>query len=420
MVVGAFALVALTSALVVPPRAGRPILSAAAPALSGQLLDLVAPTDRGVAAKPELRKEIDGIIKTLEDSWVGQDANSPSQRDNLLRRTEVVYVGQSSSVKANAAGGKYRGRVGRTIFRTDTLFQHVLEEEQKAVNMICFRLFGLFKGCAVLPGVWSQKPDRRNAVEVKFEPPRVACGPLNLKFGPPSEVTLDVTYLDETIRICRGARNGTPFVFRADTCQDGAPLEAMSKRWEDVVATRPLGKPPVVVALLAAALGSWRAGCGSVGVPRAAMWLCAVVCTVAAGMVLRSTGGIVQDSKWPNKTAAPSKEEDAAVTVAAVEPSSAGAQKWTADAMKQVKRVTTAPSPPPAAVKEAVVTVVAEEAVAEETVEPTEPAVEIWPEPVIVPDKPKPAPFQLSVPKMMRKRQAVAPPPPGYEWGGTY
>ena len=122
MVVGAFALVALTSALVVPPRAGRPILSAAAPALSGQLLDLVAPTDRGVAAKPELRKEIDGIIKTLEDSWVGQDANSPSQRDNLLRRTEVVYVGQSSSVKANAAGGKYRGRVGRTIFRTDTLF----------------------------------------------------------------------------------------------------------------------------------------------------------------------------------------------------------------------------------------------------------------------------------------------------------
>ena len=53
------------------------------------------------------------------------------------------------------------------------------------------------------------------------------------------------------------------------------------------------------------------------GAPRAAMRLCAVVCTIAAGMVLRSTGGIVQDSKWPNKTAAPSKEEDTAVAVAA-------------------------------------------------------------------------------------------------------
>ena len=75
-----------------------------------------------------LRTEINCAIEALEEAWAGTDAFSDAQRKYLLRRTEVAYVGQSSSVKANAAGGRYRGRVGRALFRTEALFQHVLDE----------------------------------------------------------------------------------------------------------------------------------------------------------------------------------------------------------------------------------------------------------------------------------------------------
>ena len=190
-----------------------------------------------------------------------------AQPEYLLRRTEVAYVGQTKSVRANAAGGKYRGRMGRLLFKTDTLFQHVLSEQSVAVNVIKFKLFGLFSGSAVLPGVWRQKSG--NSIAVQFQPPRLAIGPLNLRFGPTSEVTLNVTYLDENLRICRGGSSGVPFVFRADTCRDGASLEAASKSWEAVVAQKPLGKPPVVAALLVAALGCLRSAlCSSAGVSR--------------------------------------------------------------------------------------------------------------------------------------------------------
>ena len=44
------------------------------PPLPQQLLTLIEPTDRGVAATPELREEINGIIEQLEASWAGTDA----------------------------------------------------------------------------------------------------------------------------------------------------------------------------------------------------------------------------------------------------------------------------------------------------------------------------------------------------------
>ena len=260
--------------------------------LSKRLLELVEPTDRGVSASQDLREEIDGVIQELEGSWQGADAFA--QPEYLLRRTEVAYVGQTKSVRANAAGGKYRGRMGRLLFKTDTLFQHVLSEQSVAVNVIKFKLFGLFSGSAVLPGVWRQKSG--NSIAVQFQPPRLAIGPLNLRFGPTSEVTLNVTYLDENLRICRGGSSGVPFVFRADTCRDGASLEAASKSWEAVVAQKPLGKPPVVAALLVAALGCLRSAlCSSAGVSRTMARVGALAFAAGAALVLRSTGGIVED-----------------------------------------------------------------------------------------------------------------------------
>ena len=218
-----------------------------------------------------LRTEINCAIEALEEAWAGTDAFSDAQRKYLLRRTEVAYVGQSSSVKANAAGGRYRGRVGRALFRTEALFQHVLDEGV-AVNVIQFRLLNLIKGCAVLPGRWSRpsakmlgtlreeppsRPLTSNTICVRSDAPRLAfgggAGLLNMQFGPSSEVALDTTYLDDTLRICRGATSGTPFVFRADTCADGMKLADASQQWQLVTAKTPLGKRPLIITMLSAA-----------------------------------------------------------------------------------------------------------------------------------------------------------------------
>ena len=88
-----------------------------------QLLDVAAGTDRGVRAKEGTRNIIDGLIARLERSYKGTDASETPEW--LYRDSEVVYVGQRSSKRANAAGGRFRGRVGRLLFRTTALYQHI-------------------------------------------------------------------------------------------------------------------------------------------------------------------------------------------------------------------------------------------------------------------------------------------------------
>ena len=79
-----------------------------------QLLDVAVGTDRGVRAKEGTRNIIDGLIARLERSYKGADASETPEW--LYRDSEVVYVGQRSSKRANAAGGRFRGRVGGAVW----------------------------------------------------------------------------------------------------------------------------------------------------------------------------------------------------------------------------------------------------------------------------------------------------------------
>ena len=164
-------LLAVACSSLVLPRAPPPRLAATVTE-EDRLLALVAPTDAGVAATDEQRTEIAALIEQLEAGWKGTDCFA--HESQLLQRTQVVYVGQSSSKKANAAGGRYRGRIGRALFRTDYLLQHVLPDA--AVNVIAFRLFGLIPGAAVLKGTWSKDFSVPSTVLVSFDPPRLAFG----------------------------------------------------------------------------------------------------------------------------------------------------------------------------------------------------------------------------------------------------
>ena len=272
-------------------RAPPPRLSAATVTEEDRLLALVAPTDAGVAATDEQRAEIASLIEQLEAGWKGTDCFAYEAQ--LLQRTQVVYVGQSSSKKANAAGGRYRGRIGRALFRTDYLLQHVLPDA--AVNVIAFRLFGLIPGAAVLKGTWSKDFSVPSTVLVSFDPPRLAFGrrggALCLQLGPKTSVGLECTYLSPRMRICRGATSRTAFVFDASSCAAGGALEVASQEWSDVVARRPLGAAPAAGGLVAAAVATFLAVRGSPA------RLLALPLVALAGIVASSTGGIVVDRK---------------------------------------------------------------------------------------------------------------------------
>ena len=176
-----------------------------------QLLDVAAGTDRGVRAKEGTRNIIDGLIARLERSYKGTDASETPEW--LYRDSEVVYVGQRSSKRANAAGGRFRGRVGRLLFRTTALYQHIQQDGEtlRAVNANRFRFLGLLPGCAVLRGsaekendleALSAKFDRtlsENTLRASFERPKIAFGPLVFEVGPSSVVRLDTTYLDDRV-----------------------------------------------------------------------------------------------------------------------------------------------------------------------------------------------------------------------------
>ena len=155
-------------------------------------------------------------IARLERSYKGTDASETPEW--LYRDSEVVYVGQRSSKRANAAGGRFRGRIGRLLFRTTALYQHIQKdgESLRAVNANRFRFLGLLPGCAVLRGsaekendleALSAKFDRtlsENTLRASFERPKIAFGPLVFEAGPSSVVRLDTTYLDDRVRPQRG------------------------------------------------------------------------------------------------------------------------------------------------------------------------------------------------------------------------
>lgn len=280
-----------------------------------QLLEFVKKTDRGATAKDATRSIVDGLIARLERSYTSDAADAPEW---LYRDSEVIYVGQRSSKRSNAAGGRFRGRVGRLLFRTTALYQHIQKDGEKAmaINANRFRFLGVLPGCAVLRGAAEKETDldalsakfertcgcgvlytrhRRatrspprlseNTLKASFERPKIAFGPLVFEAGPSSVVRLDTTYLDDRVRISRGGSTGTPFVFRACAADDTRKDDWRRVADATPVSAKGAGVGLGVLAALAAGTAT-RAGTKVAFAP-------AVLFALAAAKLLTSTGGIV-------------------------------------------------------------------------------------------------------------------------------
>jgi len=175
-------------------------------------------------------------------------------------------------------------------------------------------MLGLLPGLAILSGKWRranaqerQKLKRKstrqlstNTVAVDFEPPRLALmgGKLlpPLQLGPRSSVGLDITFLSDRLRICRGAGSATPFVFRMDTCAPGGHFASLADSWRAVVARQTIGARSFAAPLILAAIGAPlllpRVSGVTVSLRRIVLSI-SLPFALAAAAVLRSTGGIV-------------------------------------------------------------------------------------------------------------------------------
>ncbi|QDZ23741.1 putative plastid-lipid-associated fibrillin [Chloropicon primus] len=176
------------------------------------ILEDVKGTDSGAAATPEKRKKIDGNIEKLIDLSSKQ---SPLSNPGLFATYSVVYTSPGPGVPEGdaPAGGRFRGKLGRLLFRTSGLYQAILRPNI-VKNMVTFHLFGLLPGSIQLAGTFVTKEN--STVQVVFERPKFTLFGQTFNFGPKSSVELETPALyANKIRIGRGKR-GSLFVFTVD------------------------------------------------------------------------------------------------------------------------------------------------------------------------------------------------------------
>ncbi|KAG2445792.1 hypothetical protein HXX76_000396 [Chlamydomonas incerta] len=264
---------------------------AAAPAdaraIVDEVLKAIEGTDSGLSIDPATRKHVDGLLDRLEGLGAAQQPR-PLGSPLLWGNYNVAYtsVGRSQE-RGEPAGGRFRGKIGRALFRTAGLFQSVLQPDI-ATNKVEFKLFGMLPGFVGLRGRVVPQGETGDTVQVLFEPPVLSIAEkLFLCIGRTSSVVLTTTYLDERIRLGKGSR-GSLFVFTRGGAADAAGMDQVGLQRTSLTAAALF--TGFFVSLFAA---GWLLWCTANPLARAAavaFWLLGA----AIGGVVRQ-GGLVMD-----------------------------------------------------------------------------------------------------------------------------
>ncbi|PNH04276.1 putative plastid-lipid-associated protein 8, chloroplastic, partial [Tetrabaena socialis] len=250
----------------------------------------------GLSMSPERRSAVDSLLERLEAAGAAQQPR-PIENPLLWGNYNVAYtsVGKSQE-NGQPAGGRFRGRIGRTLFRTAGLFQSVLQPDI-ATNKVEFRLFGCIPGYVGLRGKVVPQGEGGDTVAVLFEPP-VLCvaNSLHLRIGRPSSVVLSTTYLDERVRLGKGSR-GSLFVFTRGGAAETAGMDQVGLQKTTFTAAALF--TAFFVSLFAGGAALWVSGFAALKAAALAMWLLGA----AIGGVVRQ-GGLVMDSRDERMVAA--------------------------------------------------------------------------------------------------------------------
>ena len=174
-----------------------------------ELTRLIENTDSGASVSAAKRGEIDTIIESLIET--GNAQSDALDDEAIFGNYAVSYTSPGADQNGAPAGGRFRGRLGRLLFRTNGLYQ-LIAKPDVCCNLVRFKLFGLLPGCVSLKGSFSKIKEQ--TVEVLFKQPTLTLCGLTLGFGPKSKVELVTPFLDRErgVRIGKGSR-GSLFVF---------------------------------------------------------------------------------------------------------------------------------------------------------------------------------------------------------------
>ncbi|KAJ0090678.1 hypothetical protein Patl1_12723 [Pistacia atlantica] len=165
------------------------------------ILSKVIQTDRGVSLTKEGHKEVAEVAQELQKYCVNEPVKCPL----IFGEWDVVYCSNPTS-----PGGGYRSAVGRLFFKAKEMVQ-VVEAPDTVKNSVSFTVLGFVDGEVSLKGKLYVLDDKW--IQVIFEPPELKVGGLEFRYGGESEVKLQITYIDEKIRLGLGSR-GSLFVFQ--------------------------------------------------------------------------------------------------------------------------------------------------------------------------------------------------------------
>ena len=132
------------------------------------ILEGIKGTDSGASVSADKRKVIDGNIEKLIELSARQ--SSPLDNPGIFANYTVAYTSPGPKQNGAPAGGRFRGKLGRLLFRTEGLYQAILKPNL-AKNLVTFWLFGLIPGSIGLTGTFVKLD--KSIVKVVFERPRL-------------------------------------------------------------------------------------------------------------------------------------------------------------------------------------------------------------------------------------------------------
>ncbi|XP_071737352.1 probable plastid-lipid-associated protein 8, chloroplastic [Rutidosis leptorrhynchoides] len=169
--------------------------------LAASIFSKVMQTDRGVTLTKEEHLQVAELTGELSKYCVDSPVTCPL----IFGEWDVVYCSNPTS-----PGGGFRSGLGRLVFKTNEMIQ-VVEAPDIVRNKVSFSALGFLDGEVSLKGKLIVLDEKW--IKVVFESPQLKIGSLEFQFGGESEVQLEITYIDEKLRLGKGSR-GSVFVFQ--------------------------------------------------------------------------------------------------------------------------------------------------------------------------------------------------------------
>ena len=266
---------------------------------SDSLLSILSKDDVDIGSQQKkilLRNE----VSSLESQFTSTEEQGDPKRFNpLIGLYEVASV-MTNNDKENPVGGKWTrsGGFAQKLFKTRKTYQHILPYNStglarydgetsvaEAINVVSLDgLGGLLRATVILRGdavpLTPQELKDMNtnrtinllsnlAIRANFDAPRIFFGKrqprskdafkyLPLQLGPISDVVLDTSFNDDSVRIGMGGTSGTRFIFTRTADDDNEALE-----YKALLQQPPAKKPKLLGMMTSVLLASFYIAFGN-------------------------------------------------------------------------------------------------------------------------------------------------------------